>query len=210
MSGRCVESMDGETWRNRVVVAITGASGVVYGYELVKTLSQMEKEIHLILSSSGRELLSLELGLVPEDLAGYVRKSYSNDDMSSALSSGSNRFACMVVVPCSMHTLASIASGDSSTLVARVADIALKEGRTLVLVPRETPLNLIHIRNMETVTLAGATVLPAMPGFYHKPEKVSDMVRFVVGKILDQLGIDNDLFKRWQGLDRKPGNPGSA
>lgn len=202
--------MDGENWRNRIVVAITGASGVIYGYELVKTLSQMEKEIHLILSPSGRELLSLELGLLPDDLSGYVKRLYSNDEMSSALSSGSNKFGSMVVAPCSMHTLASIASGDSSTLVSRAADIALKEGRRLVLVPRETPLNLIHIRNMETVTLAGATVLPAMPAFYHKPETVSDMVSFVVGKILDRLGIENDLFKRWQGVDHKSGNRGSA
>ena len=196
--------MGGRGWENRIVVGITGASGVVYGYELVKALAQREKEVHLILSDPGRQLLSMELGDEAGDISRLVTHVYGNDEMESPLSSGSYPFEAMVVAPCSMRTLGSIAAGISDRLIPRVAEVCLKERRPLILVPRETPLSLIHIRNMEAVTMAGAVVLPAMPGFYHEPESITDLVHHVVGKILDQLGVENEMFKRWSGVRRRP------
>ncbi len=197
--------MDGEEWRNRIVVAITGASGATYGCEVVKALAERGKEVHLILSSRGQEILAMELGLSRTQLAKFAHRMYGNDEMTSPLSSGSYRFDSMVIVPCSMRTLASIASGSSDALISRVAEVCLKERRRLIIVPRETPLSLIHIRNMETLALSGAVILPAMPAFYPRPKTVQDMVIFVVGKILDQLGVEHDLFTRWSGASRKRG-----
>ncbi len=202
--------MDGEESRNRIVVGMTGASGAAYGYELVKALHERGREVHLIVSPRGEEILSLELGIPKAKLAKLAYRLYANDEMTSPLSSGSFVFDSMVIAPCSMRTLASIASGSSDALIPRVAEVCLKERRRLILVPRETPISLIHIRNMETLALSGATILPAMPAFYPRPETVQDMVRFVVGKILDQLGIDHSLFTRWAGDPRKPGRPGSC
>jgi 4-hydroxy-3-polyprenylbenzoate decarboxylase len=187
-----------------MVVGMTGASGAVYGYELVKALAERGKEVHLILSSCGEQLLSLELGLGRDDLTKHAHAVYSNHEMDSPMSSGSFIFPAMVVAPCSMRTLGAIASGISDTLISRVAEVCLKERRRLVVVPRETPLSLIDIRNMESVTLAGATVLPAAPAFYHRPESIQDVVSYVVGKVLDQLGVEHDLFSRWEGVPRTP------
>ena len=125
--------------------------------------------------------------------------SYPSTDLGAAISSGSFPTLGMVVMPCSMRTLAAIATGLSSDLVTRAADVALKERRRLVLVPRETPLNLIHLRNMEAITLAGATVLPPMPAFYHRPQTIDDLLDHIVGKVLDQFGIPHTLFRRWAG-----------
>jgi len=197
--------MDGEEWKNRIVVGITGASGAAYGCELVKALAERGKEVHLILSSRGEEILAMELGLSKAQLAKFAHRVYGNDEMASPLSSGSYRFDSMVIAPCSMRTLASIASGSSDALIPRVAEVCLKERRRLILVPRETPLSLIHIRNIETLAMSGATILPAMPAFYPRPKTLQDIIMFVVGKILDQLGIEHDLFTRWSGASRKPG-----
>ena len=191
--------MDGETWKNKIVVGITGASGAVYGYRLVKVLVGSGKEVHVIISEPGEELLSMELGVGRRDIADMAHRVYTNHEMKSPLSSGSHLFGAMVIAPCSMKTLGSIASGMSSALIPRVAEVCLKERRQLILVPRETPLSLVHIRNMERAALAGATILPAMPAFYHGPKTVESMVDHVVGKILDQLGVEHDLFKRWGG-----------
>jgi len=198
--------MVGQDWRDRVIVGITGASGVIYGERLCQALTESGKEVHLILSSSGEQLLKMELGLDRQDLSGRVHRIYGNDEMTSQLSSGSHRFSSMVVVPSSMRTMAAIASGNSDNLICRVADVCLKERRKLVLVPRETPLGLSHIRSMEELTLAGAVILPAMPAFYHRPSEISDMVSFIVGKILDQLEIEHDLFTRWSGAERRQGS----
>lgn len=199
-----VRGVDGGEWQDRIVVGITGASGVVYGYELVRALADKGKEVHLIISDPGRELLSMELGINPGELAQFAERVYGNDEMGSPLSSGSYPFQSMAVVPCSMRTLAAISAGNSDRLIPRVAEVCLKERRRLVLVPRETPLSLTHLRNMESVTMAGAVVLPAMPGFYHQPRSLMDLVHHVVGKILDQLQVENDMFKRWSGLPRRP------
>jgi polyprenyl P-hydroxybenzoate/phenylacrylic acid decarboxylase-like protein len=131
------------------------------------------------------------------DFEALADVTHDPSNLGASISSGSFRTCGMVIIPCSMKTLASIASGLTADLIARAADVCLKERRRLVLVTRETPLNLIHIRNMETVTLAGATVLPPVPAFYHRPETIEDLLRQTVGKVLDQFGIEHDLFERW-------------
>ncbi len=182
----------------KLLVSIGGASGSIYGVKLVEILSKNKNvEIHLIASSGGKNILEHETGFSFNVLKKSVDFVYENDDMFAGPASGSFKLDAMVVCPCSMKTLSSIANGYGDTLTARAAVCALKEGRKLVLVPRETPLDLTGIDNMKKAKLAGATILPAMPGFYHKPEKIEDLVDFVVGKILDQLGLAHSLFDRW-------------
>lgn len=182
----------------RVVLGLTGASGAIYGYRLLQEMSRRGVQVSVIASEVALRILREEAGRLPQDIAAMGRL-FSNDDLGAPMASGSSIFDAMVVAPCSMKTLGSIANGVSSSLIARAADVALKERRKLILVTRETPLSLIHIRNMLTATEAGAVVLPACPGFYHKPNDLEGLVDHVVGKVLDQLGLDNDLFERWQG-----------
>lgn len=184
----------------RVVLGLTGASGAIYGYRLLEELDRRGAQVSVIASEIALQILDAEVGRSPQDIAAMGRL-YSNSDLGAPMASGSSAFDAMVVAPCSMKTLGSIASGVSSSLIARAADVALKERRRLILVIRETPLSLIHIRNMLAVTEAGAVVLPACPGFYHKPKDVEGLVNHVVGKVLDQLGLENDLFERWHGHD---------
>lgn len=181
----------------RVVIAITGASGAIYAKRLLEVLRDAGAEVHLVVSEEAKGIVEEELGVRADELAKLASHTYSESDLWAPLSSGSFKFDAMVIVPCSMKTLAAIASGYASDLVSRAADVALKERRTLVLVVRETPLNLVQIRNMERTAEAGAVILPACPAFYHKPESVEDLVNYVVGKVLDVLGIEHELFKRW-------------
>ncbi|HSS25441.1 MAG TPA: UbiX family flavin prenyltransferase [Mycobacterium sp.] len=155
-------------------------------------------ETHLVLSHGATKTIQLEMDKTRGDFERLADVVYDPDDLGAAVSSGSYLTMGMVVVPCSMKSLAEIATGTSANLLSRAADVCLKERRRLVLVPRETPLNLIHIRNMETVTLAGATVLPPMPAFYHRPQTIDDLLAQTVGKVLDQFGIKHDLFERWE------------
>lgn len=181
----------------RMVLAITGASGVIYGVRLLEELHKMGNEIHLIITRNGVKVLKYELGIEEEDLRDKCFRIYKEDEMEAPPSSGSSRFEAMVIAPCSMRTLASIANGLSNNLVARAADVILKERKKLVVVIRETPLNRAHILNMLRVTEMGGVVLPACPAFYHKPRSVEDLVNYVVGKVLDQLGLEHNLFLRW-------------
>ncbi len=196
------------------VVAITGASGSVYGMRIAGELLARGHSVVFIASDAGRQVLAHELGLeVPErdasqqllawlGLDADLRLRHVSDaDLFDAVCSGTRAPDATVVAPCSMGTLGAIAAGTASSLIERVADVALKERKKLILLPRETPLNLIHLRNMVTVTEAGAIVLPPMPGFYQKPETLDDLVDFVVGKVLDQLGIEHDLVARWGEKD---------
>lgn len=183
----------------RVVVAVTGASGAAYAKRLLEALKEAGAEVHLIMSSEAEGIVREELGTDPSELAKLTARYYREEDLWAPFSSGSFKFDAMVIVPCSMKTLAAVASGYANDLIARAADVALKEGRKLVLVVRETPLNLIHIKNMERAAVAGAIILPACPAFYHKPESIEDLVDYVVGKVLDVLGIEHELFKRWGG-----------
>jgi polyprenyl P-hydroxybenzoate/phenylacrylic acid decarboxylase-like protein len=185
--------------RKRVVVGVTGSSAPQLGLTFLQVLHETPGvEVHLIVSRGAERSIELELGLSRADVERLGDVVYHPDDMAAAVSSGSFLVAGMAIVPCSMKTLATVASGVSVDLIARAADVNLKERRPVVLVTRESPLNLIHIRNMETVTLAGATVLPPVPAFYHKPESIEDLLRHTAGKVLDQLGIANDTFRRWQ------------
>jgi len=181
-----------------LVIGITGASGVVYGIRLLEVLNGIA-ETHLIVSASAKKIISIETGYELEEVYAMASHVYDNSDFTVAVSSGSVRYDGAMIVPCSMKTLGSIASGISTTLITRVADVCLKEDRKLVIVPRETPLSLIHLQNMVTVKKAGAIVLPASPAYYHKPQNVRDMVDFIVARALDSFGIvlETDLIRRW-------------
>ncbi len=193
-----------------IVLAMTGASGAPYAVSLLKTLVAMGKTVHLTISNSGaqvlREELRIEVAIQRFDLSAFGEivgpghvVYHHPQDFSAGIASGSFLTGGMVVSPCSMSTLGSIAHGITTNLITRAADVHLKERRKLILVPRETPLSLVHIENMATVTRAGAVVLPAMPGWYHRPETLDDLIKFIVGRICDQLGIENALIPRWGG-----------
>ena len=184
--------------KRSIVIAITGASGVVYGTELLKALKEDSScEVHLIVSENAMPLIEYETNLKVEDVYGLADHWYKNDDLAASIASGSVMFDSMVIVPASMSTLGKLSVGIGDNLVTRVAAVALKERRKLVLVPRETPMSTIHLENMAKLSLHGAVLLPAMPGFYNKPSTLKELVDFIVGKILDQLGVDNTTYKRW-------------
>ncbi len=195
--------------KHPLVVAITGASGVIYGQRLLEVLHSTETEVHLTISDSGRLVLQHELRLqidlenfsLDQILPGCKQrqniKYHHYKDFMTPIASGSFKTGGMIVCPCSGSTLSGIANAASQNLVQRAADVHLKEKRPLILVPRETPLSLIQIDNLRTACAAGATILPASPGFYHGHQSVDDLVDFVVARILDHLGVENDLIKRW-------------
>jgi 4-hydroxy-3-polyprenylbenzoate decarboxylase len=191
------------------VVAITGASGSVYGLRLISELLRSGERVSLILTSAGRQVLNHETELewpaeikeqrlqVQEHFASIAVDCLAIDDFWAGAASGSAAADAMIVAPCSMGTVGRIAAGLSGNLLERAADVMLKERRDLILVPRETPFNTIHLQNLLRLSQSGAVILPAMPGFYHGPETIDDLVAFVVGKILDQLDVQHSLFTRW-------------
>lgn len=181
----------------RIVLAITGASGMPYAVCLARTLSQTpDVETHLIISDAAKKVLAIESDTTLESLTeGCIL--HSEDDITAPPASGSWKHEGMIICPCSMKTLASVAGGYGEGLLHRAADVALKEGKRLILVPRETPFGVIHLENMLRAARAGATILPACPGFYHEPDSIEDIAAFVAGKILDQLDIPHSLYKRW-------------
>ncbi|MDQ8735456.1 flavin prenyltransferase UbiX [Paenibacillus sp. LHD-38] len=196
-------------WTKRWVVGITGASGSVYGIRLIEVLLLMEYEVHLVVTEAGWRVIKEELGwetarrsaaleLRFGDAVAEQRLVYHpNADIGASIASGSYRVQGMVIVPCSMGTLASISHGISDDLMTRAADVMLKENRKLLIVPRETPLHAIHLENMLTLARLGVRVIPAMPAFYYKPQSMEEMIDFLVGKILDNMTIDHDLYRRW-------------
>ncbi|MCH7715058.1 MAG: UbiX family flavin prenyltransferase [Gemmatimonadetes bacterium] len=190
------------------VLAITGASGAPYAVRLLEVLASNEVPLHLIVSKYGWRLLETEVDVGSRDqLVAATGGDWSHvtllddADRGAAPASGSAPSAGMVICPCSMGTVSAIAQGSSRSLIERAADVALKERRPLVLVPRETPFSLVHLRNLTAVTEAGAIVLPAAPGFYHKPKTVSDLVDFVVQRIIDHMGLDITFTSRWEGRE---------
>jgi len=194
--------------RQRLVIGVSGSSAPQLAWAVLGALHASHAvETHLVLSAGAEKTIAAEMGLTRDSFEALADVSYHPSDMGAAVSSGSFQTLGMIVVPCSMKTLAAVATGVSGDLVARAADVCLKERRKLVLVTRETPLNLIHIRNMETATLAGATILPPVPAFYHLPKTIDDLLNQTEGKILDQFAIEHTLFRRWDGtspaLDHK-------
>jgi flavin prenyltransferase len=199
---------------NDLVVAITGASGSAYAVRLLEVLVAAGRTVHLVVSPSGQQVIGHELGLtidsekfsieqllpnIPASEAGTVGRVQFHDyrDFSAGIASGSFQTGGMVICPCSMGTLAAVSQGLSQNLIHRAADVHLKERRKLIVVPRETPLGSIQLSNMKTLADAGAVILPAMPGFYNQPKSIDDLVNFVVARICDQLGVQQDLTKRW-------------
>ncbi len=188
------------------VIGITGASGSVYGIRLIQELAGRKHRVHVVLTSAGKAVMREELGV--EGLTDFRKlglqrhrssiKVWENTDFEAPFLSGTSVPEAVIAVPCSMGKLAAIANGISGNVLERAADVALKEKRQLILVVRETPLNLIHLENMVQAAKAGAQILPAMPAFYHHPETIDDMINFVVGKVLNSLRIDHTLFKAWK------------
>jgi polyprenyl P-hydroxybenzoate/phenylacrylic acid decarboxylase-like protein len=182
----------------RLVVGMSGSSAPQIGILLLEVLRRNpDVETHLVISEGAKRSIALEANADPDRVRELADECYDARDLAAPISSGSFLTEGMVVVPCSMRSLAAIATGNAADLLTRAADVALKERRRLVLVTRETPLNLIHIRNMETVTLAGATVFPPVLAFYHQPRTIDDILSHIVGKILDQFAIEHKLFERW-------------
>jgi 4-hydroxy-3-polyprenylbenzoate decarboxylase len=184
----------------RLVVAVTGSSGVIYGVRFLRACADLGIETDLVVSRAAETILRLEMGMNAGDLKRIATRSYEPDELTAPISSGSCPVDGMVIVPCSMKTMGAIANGITSDLISRAADVMLKSGRPLVLVPRETPLNLIHIENMLRLKRAGATVLPASPAFYHGPKTVEDLVDYIAGRILEVLGVKHTLYRPWGGI----------
>ncbi|MBO8170701.1 MAG: UbiX family flavin prenyltransferase [Bacillaceae bacterium] len=194
-----------------LIVAITGASGAVYGIRLVQELVRKHCKVHLLITEAGWQVLHEELDWDVTDRDSAIQTYLAGGkpavdvdlhyhgmrEFTAPIASGSYRADAMVVIPCSMGTLSAIAHGSSRNLLERTADVMLKEKKKLLLVPRETPLNTIQLENMYRLSQTGAHILPAMPGFYHKPGTIDDLINFLVGKTMDALGIDHQLFQRW-------------
>ena len=189
----------------RIVVAITGASGAIYGIRLLEALAEArEVEVHLILSRGGRLTVGVETGWKVKDVEALAHTVHSDQDLAAPLSSGSFRTAGMIVAPCSIKTLSGIVHSYADTLVVRAADVVLKEGRRLVLMPRETPLHAGHCRLLLQAAEMGAVIAPPMPAFYNAPKTVDDIVNHNVGRVLDLFEIDSGLVKRWKGAGKPP------
>lgn len=185
--------------QKRLLVGISGASGMPLAVEVLRAFKASEIETHVICTDSGAKTLSLETGLTLKDLQNLSHTLYDNHNIGAAPASGSCPMDGMIVVPCSMKTLAGIHSGYSDSLLLRAADVTLKERRKLVLVTRESPLSNIHLRNMYEVSQAGAVILPPVLSYYNHPQFVEEMTRHIAGKILDQFGLETEGFKRWEG-----------
>jgi flavin prenyltransferase len=182
-----------------IVVGISGASGVQYAIRLLQVLKEKGCITHIIITDSAAKIIEVETDLALRDVKSLADHVYQPWDFAAPIASGSHLFDAMVIIPCSMGTLSAVACGSSDTLIARAADVCLKEKRRLIMVPRETPLSLIQLRNMTSAAEAGAVILPACPAFYSRPQSLDDLVDVLVGRVLDLLGVENDLYRRWNG-----------
>ena len=186
--------------RKRIVIGISGSSGVIYGVELLRFFKERPGyETHLVMSPTGRMSIGFETDLKPKDVERLADRVHAHHDLASALSSGSFLTDGMIIAPCSMKTLSGVANSYGDNLLIRAADVTLKEGRPLILLVRETPLHLGHLRLMVQAAEIGAVILPPMPAFYPRPKTIEDLIAHTVGKTLDRLGIEHDLFRRWEG-----------
>ncbi|MEG0297475.1 MAG: flavin prenyltransferase UbiX [Clostridium sp.] len=188
----------------KIVVGITGASGSVYAKRLIEEVVKQGIQTNVVSTDIGKQVFNFELGISLDKFISELKEKYgnvkleNNNNLFSGVASGSNKYDAVIILPCSMGTLADIAHGMSKNLLCRCADVALKERRRLIIVPRETPFNSIHLENMLKLSNLGTSIIPAMPGFYQKPQTLDDLVNFVVGKILDHLDINNKLFDKWE------------
>lgn len=191
----------------KIIVGLTGASGSAYFLRLIEVLLEYAIDVHVIASEHGSQVLTYETGVTLEDQIRVWNEKASkatvsledNTNMFSAVASGSYRCDGMIIIPCSMSTMAEIAGGITKSLLTRAADVMIKEQRKLVIVPRETPLSTIHLKNMYELSKVGVTILPAMPAFYNHPQTLDDIINHIVGKTLDCIGIDNNNYERWKG-----------
>jgi 4-hydroxy-3-polyprenylbenzoate decarboxylase len=215
-----VGSKDGEGGNGRRwVVGITGASGSIYGIRLCEELLTAGIHVHLVITDAGWRVLKEEAGWETTKrqaalesafgvhLAAGTLRYHPNGDIGATIASGSFRVEGMVIMPCSMGTLSSIAQGSSNNLMTRAADVMLKEGRKLLIVPRETPLHAIHLENMLKLSRLGVRIIPAMPAFYYRPQTMNDMIDFMVGKVLDSMSVEHDLYRRWGDEADGPDTP---
>jgi len=185
----------------RIIVGISGASGAIYGIELLKALKKAGVETHLIISKTAQITIAHETEYSPAQVHALADHFYSSHDLAARISSGSFKTMGMIVAPCSMKSLAEIATGNTTGLLTRAADVVMKEHRRLVLMPRETPLHSIHLRNMLTLSDMGVIIAPPLPAFYSKPALIEEMVQHTVGRVLDLFEIEHDLVKRWDGVE---------
>lgn len=183
----------------RVVVGISGGSGAIYGVSLLKALKELNIETHLVVTTMGEYVMNHECGVSLDELNNLATYYYDNKNFAAPIASGSFKVDKTIIVPCSMKTLASVANGFSDSLLSRTCDVAIKEGRKLILVPRETPLSPIHLENMLKLSRMGVTIFPPSPGFYSHPETLEDIVLNMTGRLLDMMDIDNNLINRWKG-----------
>jgi len=193
----------------RIIIGISGASGAIYAVKLIEALLAREFQLHIVISEIGAKVFAHELNIRHEDIAGLFSRMNSksetrgelimhdSEDMFAPIASGSFPAHAMVIIPCSMKTLAAVAAGYTANLLVRAADVTLKEKRPLILVTRETPLSHLHLKNMLTAHEAGATIMPASPGFYHHPQSIDDLAAFIVGRVLDHLNIEHSASPRW-------------
>ena len=184
--------------RKRLVIGISGATGIVYGIRLLELLKETDIETHLVVSKAGHQTRAYETTLSANSLTDLADFNYSNADIAAPISSGSFKTIGMIIAPCSMRTLADIACGTTSTLISRAADVVLKERRRLVVMARESPLNLVHIDNMRKITEMGGIIAPAAPAFYIQPQSIDDLINHSIGRILDLFDIDINIVKRWE------------
>ena len=189
--------------KKKLVIALSGATGVIYGIRLLGYLREMERvETHLILSHWAEENIEIETPYDVQEVKNLADYCYGNHELGARISSGSFGVSGMVIVPCSMKTLSAVACGYADSLIARCADVSLKERRRLIIVPRETPLNTIHLENMLRLSRMGVDIVPPMPSFYHRPETIDDLITHFCGRVLDLMEIPNPLSSRWQGAQR--------
>ncbi|AKB27350.1 UbiX family decarboxylase associated with menaquinone via futalosine [Methanosarcina siciliae C2J] len=181
-----------------IIVGISGASGVQYGIRLLEVMEEKGIETHLVLTEAAKQIIEIETDYLPLEVEKLATWNYSQKDFSAPIASGSYKTTGMVIAPCSMKTLGAVANGISDTLLTRAADVCLKEERKLVLMTRETPLNLIHLENMLKAKRAGASILPACPGFYSRPKTLEDLIDTMAGRALDLLGVENEIYRRWE------------
>jgi 4-hydroxy-3-polyprenylbenzoate decarboxylase len=197
--------------KKRIIVGISGASGAIYSVKLIETLVTCATQVHVVISEIGAKVFAHELNIRQEDIPGFFTRMHGkteggiiihdSNDMFAPIASGSFPAAAMVIIPCSMKTLAAVAAGYTSNLLERAADVTLKERRPLILVTRETPLGRVHLKNMIAAHDAGATIMPASPGFYHHPQSIDDLTAFITGRILNHLKIDNSCSPAWGETD---------